>query len=220
MTTIEREPTTISAPLEPDGPVFLAADGRRARRLRIAALTVTVFAVLWLAALAAGTLGFGSLPGFSVPKLANLGGGGTPPPPARSSEQERRSDERGSARPLLDGTVQRNQAGVAPDLEPRGSAGRGVTSPPRNAQPVRRTQQRPQPVQPAQPVQAQAPLPPPPPLRGRERRGLPAPPGHVRQTEPAPPPPGQRRGQETTTTTLLPPPPPPPGNGHGGGPKK
>lgn len=221
MTTIEREMTVRTTPHEPERPVFLAANGRRARRLRIAALAVTVLAVLWLVALAAGTLGFGSLPGFSVPQLANLGGGGTPPPPARGSEGDRSNSERGSAQPVSDATVQKTHTAAPPGVQSRAAAESRVgTDPAGKAKAVQRPVQRPNPVQPAVPAQPAQPQAAAPPLTGRERRGLSAPPGHARQLEPAPPPPGRRVGQETTTTPIAPPPPPPPGNGKGGGPKQ
>jgi hypothetical protein len=225
MTAIEREPLVRPAPsVESERPVFLAADGRRARLLRVVAFAVTVLALLWLVALAAGMLGFGNLPGVSVPEFAKLGGG-TPPPTSRL-ERENRSGERGAVQPASDAAVGSGRVGTPTSAEPRPVAER--RSKPR---PVRPPSQRPQPAQPAQPGQPAQPAPPaqpaqppqaqapPPPLTGRERRGLPAPPGHVRQTEPAPPPPGIRRGQATTTTPTTPPP-PPPGNGKGGGPKQ
>jgi hypothetical protein len=221
MTIIEREPAVRSAPREPERPVFLAADGRRARRLRVVAFAVTVLAVLWLVALAAGTLGFGSLPGFSVPQLANLGGGGTPPPGPGPAQ---RSEARGSAERVADATTRSGRVVTADSAESLSAPQRrGTIASPGKAKPVRPHPRRPAPaqpatpVQPAEPVQAPQAQAPPPPQTGRERRGLPAPPGQARKTEPAPPPPGNRRGQDTTTP---PPPPPPPGNGNGGGPKK
>lgn len=57
------------APPADERPVFAAADGRRARRLRVAALLAAALVGLWVAALAAGMLGFGRLPG--VPDLTS-----------------------------------------------------------------------------------------------------------------------------------------------------
>lgn len=223
MATMEREPALRQLPHEPERPVFLAADGRRARRLRVVAFAVTVLAVLWLVALAAGTLGFGSLPGFSVPQLANLGGGGTPPP---APDPAQRNDARDSAEGVAGATTRSGRLPTSSRAEPlSASQGRGTTASPGKAKLVRPDPRRPAPAQPATPVQPAQPVQPPQaqvpaqPVTGREQRGLPAPPGHARKTEPAPPPPGNRRGQDTTTP---PPPPPPPGNGNGngGGPKK
>jgi hypothetical protein len=228
MATIERQPAVRSIPHEAERPVFLAADGRRARRLRVVAFAVTVLAVLWLVALAAGTLGFGSLPGISVPELPKLGGATPPPGPDRARQSD---EEAGTAGRVSDVTVRSgsrgttSRAGVqsAPQ-RPATTASTGKarlvrTHPRRPAQPAQPATPVQPPAQPVQPPQAQAP---PPPATGRERRGLPAPPGHARKTEPAetaPPLPGNRRGQETTPPPPAPPP-PPPGNGHGGGPKK
>ena len=59
MTAIEREP-----PLEHEGrPVFAAADGRRERVLKRFGQVAAVLVALWLAALLAGAIGFGRLPG-------------------------------------------------------------------------------------------------------------------------------------------------------------
>lgn len=221
MTTIERERPARRPPSgEPETPVFLAVDGKRARRLRVAAFAVTGLAVLWLVALAAGMLGFGSLPGVSLPELPKLGGGGTPPA-QRDVERERRSSEQSTAQPSSGVAARTSRTATSSGTARRSAAADRAASASRKAKPARPSPQRPQPAQPAaplQPPQAQAPQPSP--LTGRERRGLPAPPGHARKTEPAPTPPGRRRGQDTTTTpTTPPPPPPPPGNGKGG-PKK
>jgi hypothetical protein len=57
------------APPSDERPVFAAADGRRARRLRVAALVAAALVAAWVVALAAGMLGFGRLPG--VPDLTS-----------------------------------------------------------------------------------------------------------------------------------------------------
>src|SRR5262245_22785699 len=49
-----------------DQPVFVAGDGRRARRLRNVAIVAGLFAVLWVVGLAVGLVGFGSLPGVGL----------------------------------------------------------------------------------------------------------------------------------------------------------
>jgi hypothetical protein len=48
-------------------PVFVAADGRRARQLRYAALAALALSCLWLGGLLLGTVGFGELPGLQLP---------------------------------------------------------------------------------------------------------------------------------------------------------
>jgi hypothetical protein len=52
--------------------VFASPDGRRGRRLRLAGRVVAALIVVWLAALLAGALGFGRLPG--VPDLGSASG--------------------------------------------------------------------------------------------------------------------------------------------------
>ena len=51
-------------------PVFVSADGRRRRALRLAGRVVAGLTALWLVALVAGTLGLGDLPGVSLPRMA------------------------------------------------------------------------------------------------------------------------------------------------------
>jgi len=51
-----------------DEAIFVAGDGRRARRLGRAALVASVLAGLWIVGLGIGMLGFGSLPGVSLVK--------------------------------------------------------------------------------------------------------------------------------------------------------
>ncbi len=72
-----------------DEAIFVAGDGRRARRLGRAALVASVLAGLWIVGLGIGMLGFGSLPGISLVKgsraespVAPLGMR-PPPPPAK-----------------------------------------------------------------------------------------------------------------------------------------
>jgi hypothetical protein len=60
-----RQNTTTPA----DHPVFVAHDGRRARRLRHAAVVVGVLAALWIVGLGVGMLGFGSLPAWPSSKV-------------------------------------------------------------------------------------------------------------------------------------------------------
>ena len=65
MATLEK-PTLRMQPH--DEAIFVAGDGRRARRLGRAALVASVLAGLWIVGLGIGMLGFGSLPGVSLVK--------------------------------------------------------------------------------------------------------------------------------------------------------
>jgi hypothetical protein len=211
MAIIERE--QVQAPHE--RPVFVASDGRRARRLRFVASAVAVLALLWLAALAAGMFGFGRLPGISTP-LGRIGG----PDRAQSDRSE-------SKTPTATRSEQRSAELISDSGSGRASGsnqtarGRSTTMARRNA--AKRAARRPrapappvavQPVQPALPAQPQ---------QGWARQGRPAPPGYTRRTQPqpAPPPPGQASAPGQAKKALLPPPPPPPPPpGNGGGSKK
>lgn len=79
MTAAKLTPETLRPAQE--RPVFLAENGRRARIVGIVAKVAAVLTVLWLAALAAGMLGFGHLPGTSIkqPFIRLISGGGDPP---------------------------------------------------------------------------------------------------------------------------------------------
>ena len=67
MAVIERERLTTSEQA-PERAIFVAADGRRARRLRGVGFVAAFLACLWVVGLAVGMLGFGSLPGVSLVK--------------------------------------------------------------------------------------------------------------------------------------------------------
>jgi hypothetical protein len=60
-------------------PVFAAPDGRRGRRLRVAAVVLSALVTLWLAGLAAGLLGFDALPALHVPGAPASDGGNVSP---------------------------------------------------------------------------------------------------------------------------------------------
>lgn len=215
MATIEREHELARVPNE--FPVFVASDGRRARRLRLAATGIGVLALLWLVALAAGMLGFGSLPGISTP-MGRIGG----PDEAPSQRSEIKAPtpvQSSQRRSELIGASERS-GGAATPTQP---AGVRVASTGSRAKPVARRPQAPPPAT-VQPVQPQPALPPPP-QQGWARHGRPAPSGYTRHIQPQPaPPPGQAIAPGQTRKALqpapLPPPPPPPPPGNGGGPKK
>jgi hypothetical protein len=209
MAVIERE----RVPTKPERAVFVASDGRRARRLRRAGIALAFVACLWVVGLGVGMLGFDSLPGVSVVK-EQIGGiarvsdssGSQPTQHVPRSEQKSVPDE---SRRVVAPSADR---AVRPQPQTRAGA-RPVASRPVARPPVR--------VTPAPPT-AQAPVNPATRQRGWSRRGSTAPPGKVRQTVPPPPPGtrGQRRGQDPTAPppvprgqekkALEPPPPPPP----------
>lgn len=208
MTTIEHTPKTPA----PERQVFLAEDGRRARILGLVAKVAFVVTVLWLAALTAGMLGFGHLPGTSIKEPFNrlISGGDATQNQAPSTDS---APVTASARERSG----RAQAIVAKRSTPAGTPASRARSPRRPA-PAEPTQ----PAQRAQPAAGQSAVAQQPRQQGWTRRGLVAPPGQVRKAEPPAPKPGNGYGREKKTTPITPPPapPPPPGNGNGnGGPK-
>jgi hypothetical protein len=208
MAVVERERVTTAQ--RPERAVFVASDGRRARRLRRAAFAAAFLACLWLVGLGVGMLGFGSLPGVSVVKEQIDGIAGA-------------SDSSGS-QPTEN--VSRSEQKSVPDESRRVAAtspSRAVRSKPRAgtrrvaSRPVSRPPTR---VTPPAPPAAQTPLNPATRQRGWSRRGSTAPPGQTRKAVTPPPPStrGQRRGQDPTAPPPVPPgqekkaqtPPPPP----------
>ncbi len=208
MTTIEHTPERVQP--DPERPVFLAENGRRARILGIAAKIAFAITVLWLAALAAGMLGFGHLPGTSIEepfnRLISRGGDAT--------KNQTPATDSGSVTPAARERAARAQAIV---VAKRNAVARAATARARAAQGVG-----PAPALPAQPPAGQAAVAQQPRQQGWTRQGYVAPPGQVRKAEPpapAPTPPGNALGRvkKTTPVTPPPPPPPPPGNGNGNG---
>jgi hypothetical protein len=215
MTTLERDLEPLPWTAAPERPVFVAHDGRRARRLRLVATVVAVLALLWLAALGAGMLGFGSLPGIATPLT-----------PFSHKKSDSKPVDRGLA-PAVHGEYDAfTRAPVVAERDEPARAQETVlvpalvrahkTSTPRASR--RRTVTKPSPppaAQPAQPAAAR---------HGWARHGRLAPRGQARRTQPQPPPPAPR-GQATAPgqakKAVTPAPPPPlPENGHGGGSKK
>ena len=209
MAVIERE----RAPSKPERAVFVASDGRRARRLRRAGFAAAFVACLWVVGLGVGMLGSGSLPGVSVVKeqLDEIVG----TPDAHGSQPAEKN---------VSAPASRRSAPVAGNRLVARSSQVAAQSPAR----TRRVRSRPAPRPPAQvatppPPAAQAPVNPATRQRGWSRKGSTAPPGKVRQTVTPPPPAtrGQRHGQDSTEPAhvpsgqqkkaealLLPPPPP------------
>jgi hypothetical protein len=181
-------------------PIFVAADGRRARRLRYVGASAVLLGSLWLVALAVGMLGFGSLPDLPLPGVARGAEGGSLEP-ARSTVAP--------ATP------------VSPDLagSPSLSHAAGMIPPTRTALRVTRNSRkaraaavtrarRRQPTAPApasQPAVVTTPVAAPV-HQGWARKDWTAPPGQSRQTEPRPPapPPGQSRRQGGITEVVTP----------------
>jgi hypothetical protein len=209
MTLLDTKPqtkTTLS-----DHPVFVAGDGRRARRLRQAAIVVGVLAALWLVGLGVGMLGFGSLPGLALVKGAHADSRPTP----ASVEPVAQRDN--GARNLLSAGV-KSVRGDSSRTAVTGSASVRAAA---KHSPVARRASRP-----ATPpsTTAQTPANPAQRTRGWARKGYSAPRGQLRKV--APPPPlvtshGRRVGRTTPTDpppvapgqakkALDPPPPPPP----------
>ena len=211
MAVIEQEQVTTEQPSE--RAVFVASDGRRARRLRRVAFAATFLACLWLVGLALGMLGFGNLPGVSLAKqpFGVIAPDSSDRPRAERADVApvvRRSDR--VEKRIVAGAQERRVVGAKAVAKARPVRPRPVSRPPAGQ------------VTPPAPV-AQQPLNPAQRPRGWTRRGAAAPPGQARQATPPPPPGtrGQRRGQTPPTTpppappgqekkALLPPPPPPP----------
>src|SRR4029453_11459433 len=184
----KREQTTLPA----DDAVFVARDGRRARRLRNTAIVVGVLAILWVVGLTVGMLGFGSLPGVALVK-----GVASHAPPAEGSALP--AVRRGGSRLLAaDGTAGPHQARRS--TTPR-TASVGV----RHRSSTGKRSRRPAATPPA--ANAQAPVNPSQRTRGWPRRGYSAPRGQVRKAAP-PPPPATSRGRRVGRQKAMPPPPP------------
>ena len=111
-------------------PVFAAPDGRRARRLRLAGRLAAGLTALWLAALLAGALGVGGMPG--LPPLGGDASGGAAGPPtgARSGAAGRQ----GGAR--FGFLTASGQGGAAAGLELPRWDGSHLAAPGRQAEPT------------------------------------------------------------------------------------
>jgi hypothetical protein len=203
MAVIERE----RAPARPERAVFVASDGRRARRLRRAGFAAAFVACLWVVGLGVGMLGFGGLPGVSVVKeqIDQIAGGSGAPASKRANQVSRSPQRPSATRRVVDRSSSR------PVRQPTRARTRPVAS---------RSATRPVARAPAPAPAAQTPVNPATRTRGWARTGATAPRGQIRKTV-TPPPPGergQRRGQDPTAPPPVPPgqekkaetPPPPP----------
>jgi hypothetical protein len=183
--------------MQPHGEaIFVAGDGRRARRLGRAAIVASVLAALWIVGLGIGMLGFGSLPGVSLVKGSRAASPvapveGAPAAAARETARALLAVKTAAAAIEVSRTSNGQVAGttrarksVAAKKVSRGAATQPVPPPPVAAvNPAERT-------------------------RGWARRDNQAPPGQVRKATATPPPPshGRRVGQ---TPPAAPPPAPP-----------
>lgn len=84
-------------------PVFVSADGRRRRVLRLAGRVVAGLTALWLVALLAGALGLGRLPGISLPQSVG-GEDAQAPAAAREATPPGSSRTRGHERTTTSGS--------------------------------------------------------------------------------------------------------------------
>jgi hypothetical protein len=196
MTTLETkfEPATAQA----DEAVFVAHDGRRARRLRNAAIAVGVLAILWVIGLGVGMLGFGNLPGVALVKGARADSKTPAPTPSLSAKAATARSLAAEAK-----AVRRISARIA-------SAHGARTATHRRAAPVSKASHRPVVTPPA--AATQTPINPATRTRGWARKGYQAPRGQLRKAAP-PPPPATSRGRQVGRTKLQPAPTPvvPPG---------
>jgi hypothetical protein len=198
-----------------DEAIFVSGDGRRARRLRRAALVASVLAGLWVVGLGIGMLGYGSLPGISLAKGSRAE---SPVAPVAGAPF---AAARETARALL--SVQTAAAAIEASRISNGQAAdkrarTGVAAKKKKTSQGAATQPAPlPPVAAVNPAQR---------TRGWARRDYEAPPGQVRKATATPPPPpshGRRVGQTPPATPppappgqvrkALDPPPPPPKQG-------
>ena len=196
MTTLE---TKIEQPTaHVDEAVFVARDGRRARRLRNAAIVAGVLAILWIVGLGVGMLGFGSLPGVALVKGARADSRTPAPTPSLTAKAATARSLAAEAK-----AVRRISARIA-------SAHGAVTATARRAAPVSKASRRPVVTPPA--AATLTPVNPALRTRGWARKGYQAPRGQLRKAAP-PPPPATSRGRQVGRTKLQPAPTPavPPG---------
>src|SRR5215218_9172397 len=107
-------------------PVFASADGRRGRALGLVGRVAAGLTLFWLAALLAGAMGLGHLPGVPLPKSEE--GGAAPAAPHTGGSAAQPAD--GSARTT---TGSHRHGGTVHSSASRSSAGRdsGIAPPPR-----------------------------------------------------------------------------------------
>jgi hypothetical protein len=184
-------------------PVFVAADDRRARRLRYAAAVGVALSGAWLIALAIGMLGVGRLPDLSLPLIAR---GADKAPAAADRVMSESSAVATSIATERAARAQRIAAAAARGAIKADGMKNAVasahTTTAKKAHPATpRTQAPPQTVPSSSPATTVAATV----RQGWARRGLTAPPGRARQPEPkakAAAAPGHTRRNATDTTTA------------------
>jgi hypothetical protein len=187
--TIHKETTSRA-----DEPVFVARDGRRARRLRIAGIVAGVLAIVWVVGLGVGMVGFGSLPGVALVKGAGARHHSAPlqaavPDASRHASRVLAADVE-VVRQHVNETATAHRAAAV--VGKRRAAARRAARAPAATPPAAAA---PAPVNPAAPT------------RGWSRKGYSAPRGQVRKAAP-PPPPATSRGRRVGRQKPLAPPPP------------
>jgi hypothetical protein len=211
MAPLETIPEQRTSPTEEA--VFVARDGRRARRLWTAAVVAGVLAILWVVGLGVGMLGFGSLPGVALVKGARAD---TRTPSPRSSPV---SVQTGPSQSLAAEAkaARRNSAQTTNALRAASASAKRAAAAKKASQPSVVTP-------PAAP--AQTPANPAPRTRGWATKGYQPPRGQLRKAAPPPPPATSRARQVGRTKPqpapvaavppgqakkpVEPPPPPPP----------
>jgi hypothetical protein len=204
-------PGGVTTAVRTERPVFVASGNRRARALRYAAVLAAVVACIWLVALVVGMLGFGRLPGVSLPLGAQAkspeGVSRSRVPTAASASS--RVARRARVRIAITRRASTNHTLVAEKAQSRtrrGAKARPAGS--RSASPELPAASHAAPPTSVTPAPAA-------PHTGWARRGATAPPGQTTRIEAQPTksqPPGQTRRQDTTTVPATPvTPPAPPG---------
>jgi hypothetical protein len=194
--------TAVTTPSE--RPVFVAADDRRARRLRCAAALGVALSGAWLIALAVGMLGVGRLPDLSLPLIAR---GADKAPAAADRVVSESSAVATSIAAERAASAKRFAAAAASGAAIKAGGTKNAVASAHTttakkahpAKPQRKTPQQTVPsASPATTVTATA-------RQGWARRGLTEPPGRVRQPEPkakAAAAPARTRRNATDTTTA------------------
>jgi hypothetical protein len=183
-------------------PVFVAADDRRARRLRYAAALGVALSCAWLAALTIGMLGVGRLPGLSLPLIAH----GADKSPAA---EHLLSESSAVATPTAVQRAAKAQgiaAAAASGAAVKGNVVKRAAAPAHAKSAKNAHSAKPRTTPPPQTVPSSSPATPAATARqGWARRGLTAPPGRARTAEPkakATASPGQARHTATDPTTA------------------
>jgi hypothetical protein len=129
-------------------PVFVSADGRRRRVLRLTGRVLAGLTALWLVALLAGVLGLGRLPGVSLPEPATGEDSGSPAT-SPAATRSRASLPGGAERRAAATRSTRHGSASAPATHRRGTSGAVVPRRASGPGGASTTRPRPQPHAPA-----------------------------------------------------------------------